>query len=72
MRIKKKRLGCGLEWGIQKMGKCENICGKPNAQTGTKNQYCYISTEASNHSRRCFITGEYCSKQPRIQSQRGG
>lgn len=70
MRVTKKRLKCGLEWGKQKMKKCENICGKPNAQTGTKNQYCYISTEASNHSRRCFITGEYCSKQPRIQRER--
>lgn len=31
---------------------------------------CYISTESCIHSRRCFMTGEYCSKQPNIQRER--
>lgn len=55
---------------MQKVEKCEDLCAKPSAKNSTKYQYCYISTEASNHSRRCFITGEYCSKQPRIQRER--
>lgn len=32
--------------------------------------YCYTSMEACTHSRRCFMTGEYCSKQPNIQRER--
>lgn len=31
---------------------------------------CFISTEESNQSRRCFMTGEYCSKQMNIQRER--
>lgn len=30
---------------------------------------CSISTEASIHSRRCFMTGEYCSKQTNIHRE---
>lgn len=32
--------------------------------------YCYTPTEFCIHSRRCFMTGEYCSKQPSIQRER--
>lgn len=32
--------------------------------------YCYTSMESCIHSRRCFMTGEYCSKQPNIQRER--
>lgn len=31
---------------------------------------CFISTEECNQSRRCFMTGEYCSKQTKIQKER--
>lgn len=31
---------------------------------------CYTSTETCIHSRRCFVTGEYCSKQTNIQRER--
>lgn len=33
-------------------------------------KFCFASTEASIHSRRCFMTGAYCSKQPNIQRER--
>lgn len=32
--------------------------------------WCHVSTEESIHSRRCFMTGEYCSKQTNIQRER--
>lgn len=31
---------------------------------------CYISTEIGTHTRRCFMTGEYCSQQMNIQRER--
>lgn len=31
---------------------------------------CYTSMESCIHSRRCFMTGEHCSKQPNIQLER--
>lgn len=31
---------------------------------------CYTSTDECIHSRRCFMTGEYCSKQNSIQKER--
>lgn len=31
---------------------------------------CYISTETSLHTRRCFMTGEYCSQKINIQKER--
>ena len=38
--------------------------------SSTKDDGCIISLEASNHSRRCFMTGEYCSQQRNVQQQR--
>lgn len=38
--------------------------------SNSKPIYCIKSTEISNHTRRCFITGEYCSQQTNIQKQR--
>lgn len=35
-----------------------------------KHDNCVISLETSNHSRRCFMTGEYCSKQRNVQQER--
>lgn len=35
-----------------------------------KSQCCCISTESCVYSRRCFMSGEYCSKQPNIQRER--
>lgn len=31
---------------------------------------CWISTESSTHTRRCFMTGEYCSQKTNIQRER--
>lgn len=33
-------------------------------------QTCYISTENSTHTRRCFMSGEYCSQKTNIQRER--
>lgn len=45
-------------------------CDKKD-ETYCKNcSYCFTSTEASIHSRRCFMTGEHCSKQSNIQRER--
>lgn len=35
-----------------------------------KEMSCFKSTEYSIHTRRCFITGEYCSQQANIQKER--
>ena len=35
-----------------------------------KEMSCIKSTEYSIHTRRCFITGEYCSQQANIQKER--
>ena len=32
--------------------------------------YCYLDARKSSYSRKCFMTGEYCSKQSSIQSER--
>lgn len=46
----------------------ENIMGNNEPE---KNAICCIkSTEYSIHTRRCFITGEYCSQQTNIQKER--
>lgn len=45
-------------------------CDKDNQTCCEKCDYCFTSTELSIHSRRCFMTGEYCSKQSRIQRER--
>lgn len=46
-------------------GNCENIgSGLKVCQT------CYISTENSTHTRRCFMSGEYCSQKTNIQRER--
>lgn len=45
-------------------GKCET------GRKGKECEWCYISTEECIHSRRCFMTGEYCSKQTNIQRER--
>ena len=33
-------------------------------------RYCCVLTEESIHSRRCFMTGEYCSQQENIRYER--
>lgn len=53
---------------------CDKHCISNNvntAQNGKKAcQSCYISTENSNHTRRCFMSGEYCSQKTNIQRER--
>lgn len=48
---------------------CSGNCG--NTDSGLKVcQTCYISTENSTHTRRCFMSGEYCSQKTNIQRER--
>lgn len=46
---------------------CNNNCTYKNNETCSG---CYISTENSNNTRRCFMTGEYCSQKTNIQQER--
>lgn len=41
-------------------------------QMSANESKCYISTETSLHTRRCFMTGEYCSQKINIQKERNG
>lgn len=50
-------------------GECKECKDKDEAQKRTCNT-CYISTENSTHTRRCFITGEYCSQKTNIQREK--
>lgn len=50
-------------------GECKECENKEKAQKRTCNT-CYISTENSTHTRRCFITGEYCSQKTNIQREK--
>ena len=47
-----------------------SLCGKKKTDCHKKRSYCYTSTESCIHTRRCFMTGEYCSKQSNIQRER--
>ncbi|MCM1245145.1 MAG: hypothetical protein NC293_05805 [Roseburia sp.] len=52
-----------------------DICNKECTNSGNTEgkeacQRCYISTESSNHTRRCFMSGEYCSQKTNIQRER--
>lgn len=50
---------------------CRNtICENKRSEDLDRCGFCYTETEASIHSRRCFMTGEYCSKQTNIQRER--
>ena len=33
-------------------------------------KYCSVSLDKSNHTRKCFMTGEYCPRQPQIKRQK--
>ena len=44
-------------------------CESKNTAGCNDCQFCYTSTEASIHSRRCFMSGEYCSKQTNIHRE---
>lgn len=48
--------------------KCNCIGNNTSKEVGCSR--CFISTEESYQSRRCFMTGEYCSKQTKIQRER--
>lgn len=54
-----------------KKNKFYEKCNKPNKIADKLScQWCFISTEDSNRLRKCFMTGEYCSKQMNIQRER--
>lgn len=52
-----------------KCGKCNGECKKKEEKSIGCNT-CYISTENSTHTRRCFMTGEYCSQKTNIQREK--
>ena len=41
-----------------------------NTEYSKECPYCYTPIESCIHARRCFMTGEYCSKQSNIQRER--
>ena len=45
-------------------------CGKIGTKTCRGCKYCCIPTESCIHTRRCFMSGEYCSQQSNIQRER--
>lgn len=45
-------------------------CGKKSTETCGECKYCYTPTESCIHTRRCFMSGEYCSQQSNIQKER--
>lgn len=47
-----------------------SFCDKKGVDHCKGCDHCYTSTEPCIHARRCFMTGEYCSKQPNIQRMR--
>lgn len=57
----------------EKKHKCDGACWESldgNEQSVKRCKECYISTETSTHTRRCFMTGEYCSQKTNIQRER--
>lgn len=49
--------------------KKENCYQTPNCSKNACS-YCLVNAKESNYSRKCFMTGEYCSKQTNIQRER--
>lgn len=50
---------------------CNKQCAEKHTYEDAKTcSGCYISTENSSHTRRCFMTGEYCSQKTNIQHER--
>lgn len=47
-----------------------SICGEKGIGGCKECKYCYITTESCIHTRRCFMSGEYCSQQSNIQRER--
>lgn len=47
-----------------------SICGEKGGDVCIGCKYCYTTTESCVHTRRCFMSGEYCSQQSNIQRER--
>lgn len=47
-----------------------SICEKCSVEICKGCEYCYTPTESCIHTRRCFMSGEYCSQQSNIQRER--
>ena len=45
-------------------------CGENSIEVCKGCEYCYTATESCIHTRRCFMSGEYCSQQSNIQRER--
>ncbi len=48
----------------------ELSCDEEYKESCKKCRHCFVSTKVSIYSRECFMTGEHCSKQSRIQRER--
>lgn len=57
---------CGNE-SEKNQERCDDKCIYKGDEICPK---CYISTENSSHTRRCFMTGEYCSQKTNIHHER--
>lgn len=47
-----------------------SVCEKGGMEICKCGEYCYTPTESCIHTRRCFMSGEYCSQQSNIQRER--
>lgn len=45
-------------------------CGEKGAENCKGCKYCFTPIGSCIHTRRCFISGEYCSQQSNIQRER--
>lgn len=50
--------------------KCYKKSCEKDCDFGSECRYCFIDAKKSAYSRKCFMTGEYCSKQTSIQRER--
>ena len=48
----------------------EKKCYEKDSNLCNNGMYCFINEKKSTYSRKCFMTGEYCSKQTGIQRER--
>lgn len=60
----------GMEERKQDKKLCQFECSENESDNISYCRSCYISTEIGRHTRRCFMTGEYCSQQMNIQKER--
>ena len=48
----------------------ETDCYAEQGKCGEECEYCFVNVKKSGYTRKCFMTGEYCSKQTNINRER--